>query len=644
MGWADIKDRMVEPFMTDEGINKIIDNYLYTSKIVNGKFEISRALIMDDYIEPAEDNFKTQEEFDEYVISRMFEVIRYALQSSLITGKKVKSLNPEESKIILNLNDSDFYDIMSLLNEREKEINKIKVVFKGKKEIIEEKEKEIKERCAEEIKSKYSLSKDAIRSLEQMFDNLHIKLNGTYGIEDACYFYGANKDLTKSTTRFYMNRNYKNKESWNFIVEFMKMCIDKDITASIKPTGAGDSIIDSLILYGTDKSRDVIIDFLQSYIKEHPEEMSLFGSPIATGENVIQDDGRSYYAATRVDGKQGYLKRVIRGELYPYATGSTYNYYFNVISQAAFASSCYKILEKYSPSLTKDFSIFNSPININGGAAKLIDLNAKEIQPIIPIINKIIEENPTAKSELMKEYKDTLKKINSLYTFGDLDHLDVPISFDEKLYNLNVKEENKEETKDVLLYVKGYSDFIYNNWLSCSILKEYKDLPKEVVDIFVKVARNGTDSLTEIDIKNITEMDVKYKLLKVVKAYVEKRPAKKEEFHNTVAKIFESNKKEKKEISAKTLQMYARLRLIEKYRAHGIGIILFNKLPEEKRNIINNLISIKNLSELEEELNKLDSSNITYDIWAMSQTIISKMGDKAKEDYDSLRGATSRKM
>lgn len=680
MGWADIKDRIVEPIMTDEAMDLMSVIYLSGNKIETKKITTSS------YVKPEKGDM-TQEELDIYLEDLKVRLIKY-YANYLLKAKvskneelvnKVKKYNEEDLIKIMNMSS---YDLLNYTKED-------------------------------------SLT-NLLKKLRSLFDFVEALANG--GSLVASY---NGKDKEKigfnDTKRIYLNCDNLNKKKFLFIEEYIKGCIDAGIPFRMKPFGPESAEIDNLVLYSNSEFFDKHIDIIEGIIRNNPEIMTAFGDPIISSGNVVSSDGRKYYGVT-----SGLISLKNKKELIPLIKEykdknlpnkalagilnlKTHNQYSEQIMNTAALVALINYIkkkiskDKISELISKKYSLddlknillirkgkipkfmnleeelskseeakgeFLSWIekdSFEDGVLKIKKDDIKNLSFVgsdklfaltIQLFLNYLKE--TYGESFIRDFKEDFKKevkvVNSLLKFDDEKHTDVPIYMDELFYEqsktLDINDEKvedlnaeiKEEVKEILLYVKGYSDFIYKNWLSCSILKEYKDLPKEVVDIFVKVARNGTDSLTEIDIKNITEMDVKYKLLKVVKAYVEKRPAKKEEFHNTVAKIFESDKKEKKEISAKTLQMYARLRLIEKYRTHGIGIILFNKLPEEKMAVVNRLIAIKDPSELEKELNKLDSSNITYDIWAMSQTIISKIGDKAKEDYDSLRGATSRKM
>ena len=492
MGWLDIRNRIEVPIMTDEGIEKIIDSYLETSN-----YEMSRVITLDSYRKPASRNFSNYSEFNNYVFLKIIEVIKLSFSTiiknnDLRNKGEFKDTPMEELSTLSTLSNEDYIRIINLLKNGEET----------------------------KISNDYNLSIETINSLSEIFDNLDINkgffaTSGNVIHGGVCY-----KKNEKSTIRIYMNRDMFNKESWEFIISYMKFCVENGVALRLKPAGGDKSVIDNIIIYSTDSDLDIIIDFIQKYIKNHPDVMNSYGSPIATGGNVVQDDGKAYYAITRV---KGY--------------GATYNSYFNSMSKAAFANSCYPIVKKYAPDSS---SVLNKMI-MNKNSKSALD-NIVFDDKLIKVMNEIIKKYPMVKKELMIKYRENLKRINSFITFGDLDHTEVPIFLSKELYERSTK-------------------------------------------------------------------PIKYE--------------------------------KKDEIVNETREIYAQLKLIEKYFMDIHDEI--NQLPQQKKMIIAKYYKkITSPSDLgEDEIQEIRESGLIYDLWKFSRLIISIVGDSANDDFNELKNTSS---
>ena len=68
------------------------------------------------------------------------------------------------------------------------------------------------------------------------------------------------------------------------------------------PTGgneeANDDIVDGMVIYARNAYFKKYIEIIEEIFTETPDYKKFFGSPIATGGNIIEEDGTSYMAIT----------------------------------------------------------------------------------------------------------------------------------------------------------------------------------------------------------------------------------------------------------------------------------------------------------------------------------------------------------
>ncbi len=421
MGWYDIKNKISTPIITSDGITEILKSCL----LKDGQNKIHSASIkMDNYKRP-----EHKEEVDESEVKKIqFNLIRYMAQSLLkdcdlskpnlyiskiMPGWKEK--NPElditvnELKRIILLSDNQ---IESILNRNQKVTNIDKFIYKVNTSID--------------------------------FN----KYNGTHMGNNPIYPFRR----TQYSKRIYFNTPRNNIATYKFLSLYIKQCIDKRIPFDMKAFGSEEHEIEQLdgtVLYSNNEFFEDHLDIIQKIIKENPELMSSFGTPIYTGGSVKEKNGTCYYSVAAGIPENG---------------SASYNKHIDRVINSAYLISCCKLIKQYFPVIAKEFRELNdetkdiieklnklneySPLEILNSTIKLSKETKKNIRQLGYRIITFKQQSSSQKEseEIMDKLKTSFlsnfKLMSSLLKFRDKNHTETPIYQDADFieYDRNHKE------------------------------------------------------------------------------------------------------------------------------------------------------------------------------------------------------------
>lgn len=657
MGWADIKDRIEVPIMTDDGIECMVDYFFSKGHIT------TKEIVMHDYRKPADADMTESEKTD------LFRDIKFRITKYYL--KKVLSIINEKSKEKKYIYVKDYFPRF-VEETKSRSYTNLKVT-----DLIK-----IYNMSQEELNN-YN-SDDYIKSyINILMDRFDFVIEYFHQKEEILSY--SNSDLKKvgySTKRLYMNGDNNNRKKFLFIEEFVKRCIDSNLPFKLKPQGPSTDSLDNLVIYSNSDNVDKHIDLIESILNEHPEFREVFGDPIPGGGNIRSKDGKKYYAVT---------SDVIKTAEKP--KGYTPNDYQMRIASCAAQLSFSKLIKKYLSDekiktlLLKELDETKIKEYVNKVHGKLtsafaktdlININKDNIDKFIASIHKYNELDLDKskiqfekikfstymryyilniikymnerfghefKNEFKAEFKKNILLVNSLFKCGDTSHTDIPFYMDELFYKqtngLEIVEPKKTETDEDILFVKSYINFINKNIWKSVATNEFKAMPKEVQSLVLKV-RSG-DSIGEEDYEVIMNMAAKHNLLTVVKSVVDKYPDKKKELEESVKEEFGETKEVSmlSTLSPGTPLLYTRLKIINHYYASITPELA--KLPVEKRHAIIKLKKASSPKEIEESLDEIEEMGLKTDIWNLSQLIRSRVGEKANQEFNDILESTKKK-
>ncbi len=335
----------------------------------------------------------------------------------------------EETLIeILNRISNDSFDIRKLYLPSDRKVYYFKDDRKSLSAVDREKyQRQIFEKIAESIKNNTSHdpSIDEIK-----FDN---NLSGKSDLFFTIYFmskiddFGGSKrkdifekveqktsETCRYTKRIYLNIPI-NEIGAKFLTLFKMKCIEKGIPSKMKGFGSSASYteeMDTTIIYSNDYYFIQHISILEEIVKEYPDIVSTFGSPVVSGGRVKSNDGNCYYT---ID--SGLLN------------GNTPNDFYERLYKTAFVILCLHIIDgkEINDDLIKHYS--NSKVDVELSRYRLL-----------------IKEKNIDINSFTGLYKELVKKIASYKKFGDFAHVDIPLYQDEIF--VKYVSDNKSKSKE----------------------------------------------------------------------------------------------------------------------------------------------------------------------------------------------------
>jgi len=421
MGWSEIKKRISMPIFSNDGITEILKSCM----LENGQNKKHSASIkMKDYKEPEH----KEEKIEEHEIKRIqYDIIRY-MANSLINDFKMNESNSHISNFITGW------------KEKNPEIDI----------------------TIDELKRITMLSDNQITSLlnrEPKVTNIDKFLNKVNNCVDFSKYVGTHMgdnpvypfQREKYSKRIYLNTPRNNIDTYNFLSLYIKKCIDKRIPFDMKAFGSEEHETDQLdgtVLYSNNNFFEKHLEIIQSIIKENPEIMSSFGTPIYTGGSVLEADGNCYYAVTAGIPEKG---------------SASYNMHIDKTINSAYLISCGKLIKKFFPVIAKEYrELDDETKSVIEKLNKLDDYSSLEILNITTLSSRKIRENirdlgykiitfkqknssQRESEQIMDSLKDDFSHnftlISSLLKFRDKNHINIPIYQDESFLELDRKHE-----------------------------------------------------------------------------------------------------------------------------------------------------------------------------------------------------------
>lgn len=414
MGWNEVKNRIEEPLLTSDGINEILKSCFKK----NGQnTRHSRNIKIGEYREPAE-AVLTEEDIEE--LDCRCDIVRYMAESLL------KEYNEDATA-----NDRINKDLILWYTDK---TDRIKDILKQISNMSDEQIKKIandKIHCF--IKYVYNNCANLGSEHNGKVPPYQIKVppreKGTYS--------GYNK-------RIYMNTK-PNMYTSEFLVKYIKKCIDRRIPFDMKGFGSLGHIIselDGTILYSNNEYFNEHIDVIEEIIRENPELMKKMGTPICTGAMIQNFDGNCYYTIT--SGMPCYYENVPIG---------TYNDYIDKAINNTYLIGCGRIIKYYIDSVLEEYkkldiktkNLVKDVINYHKcdvNRIKFLSTIGKEqIKEMREFAYKIIESKRETgtieeKQQVMGILKNTFyhdfKIMCSYLKFDDIEHINCPIYQDKK--------------------------------------------------------------------------------------------------------------------------------------------------------------------------------------------------------------------
>ena len=504
MGWLDIRNRIETPILGDDAATIIVNTFLKNENIG------SRTLKLSDYIEPTGPVYSDTKVLDSYMKSLDYELTRYIAKSLL----KECNVSDKDKKVSFFI--KDFGENLSTNPRVVNLIDLIKELTVG--ELIK-------------ISTMSNIRMDVLKKNNTTPTGAFL----SYSMSDACLDLSCSEneacgnrpiypckrvnkdeldlsgfDLSYSK-RIYLNRDWKNIKTWTFVIEYIKKCIDARIPFSMKPCGPFIADIDNLNLYSDDQCFDKRISIIEDIIKEHPDVMKDFGTPIATGGMVKNPDGRCYYTVSHAS-RSNYRRSV-----------NTYNSYWNMIINSTYILSAIEFLKNDLHIKLSDF-LKNEEISENDEVKNAItilwndrklDSRDSEAYKAVEKIHRAIKgfstvnhavskyvdlntsEGKMHSKKIAERFKENVRKVNSVYIFGDDRHIDTPIYMNEGFVQFNKKAESSIKFR----YYKVYSAIIRARFPQAISMPEYKELSSDVKFLIKKVIDvSNVSSLTNMEI------------------------------------------------------------------------------------------------------------------------------------------------
>ncbi len=244
-----------------------------------------------------------------------------------------------------------------------------------------------------------------------------------------------------TSKRIYMNPPRLSKIHYEFGLLFIKKCIRYGIPFDMKLFGASAhnemiETADGAVFYSRNAYFKKHIEIIEEIFRRYPEFKEYYGSPIATGGNIVDSDGKAYMAICHCG----------------VTTGETYNDTVDRIMKYSFAYSCCQYIINHPSIFATKFDaetmsrieeIVSSPIDdvtinnmrhVRDGEKKSIrEMVGMAIENRRELIEHYVDmaENTRLDTELCEYIRASLPLFKSLITFGDLAHTDVPIYMDK---------------------------------------------------------------------------------------------------------------------------------------------------------------------------------------------------------------------
>lgn len=447
MGWKEVKRRISMPILTPDGISTMVDSCL---KKDGKNIRHSRSIVMDDYKSPTDD----YESVSEVEVEKIkFGIIRHMAQSLLRdcdAGDQSKTISQfisgwKEKNSGLDVTIGELQEIATMSDEDIK--------------------KSITEKSGDNIGG--FINKVYITSCN--LGEEHNGANPVYPFEkilptEKNTIWGYNK-------RLYLNPSLNNISTYKFLAEYIKKCIDRRIPFDMKGFGSVEHSaeeLDGMILYSNNEHFDDHLECLEEVIKENPEIMSTFGSPIYTGARAKDENGEVYYTV---------------GAGFPctYRT-RTYNDYIDSAINMTYLTSSARLIKQYLPLISTEYrGLDEETRNLINKLNSLEQCSAEELQRIDSslkaqketirgLAHKIITHKTEKGTEQEKEevmgrlkvtFSNNFKVICSALKFNDKEHINTPIYADGSFLDLEQQITSKDiaqADKDAELTTSEVSD------------------------------------------------------------------------------------------------------------------------------------------------------------------------------------------
>ena len=345
-------------------------------------------------------------------------------------------------------------------------------------------------------------------------------LNSFFGIEGLSAEHFSSEFLYNDSTyedgeinrsyskRIYMNLPRKSPITYEFGLLFIQKCIEKRIPFDMKLVGAlahGDNDLDGSIFYSKNKYYSDHIEILYGILNEHPEYKEYIGTPIYTGGQVIDDDGKSYMTISHSGG-----------------SSPTYNVAVDKIINYSYISCCCQIIcnnidyfsGKFDNTSLNEIKIWSNINSLNNVLLRKLISNRQLIHNIREQVYNFIlfkRKNEELKSLLLQMgnyMKDDIKTFSSLINFGDLEHTKEPIYKDPSfiIYEKNhlsspssgkssIEDKKSVEEKTILMPRKNTSELI----------KTFVDSPRTndfKAQIISLIGMSNKNKISNLNVKN----------------------------------------------------------------------------------------------------------------------------------------------
>ena len=237
------------------------------------------------------------------------------------------------------------------------------------------------------------------------------------------------KECEHYTKRIYLNIPL-NKLAVDFLTTYKLKCIQKGIPSKMKGMGSSGyepGNLDTTILYSNDYYLMDHINIIEEIIKEKPDLVCTFGTPVISGGRVTSEDGNCYYTLS-----SGLLN------------DSPSNTYYSKLYKIAYTYLCAEYL--------------NSPVEI----VSLCNMSPTQLKELREKLASSLTDDIKNKMRSEGKYKDAVKKVSSYLRFGDLEHEDVPLYQDEIFASFFSKSVIKAEDEEKELFLYNTEDLINN--------------------------------------------------------------------------------------------------------------------------------------------------------------------------------------
>lgn len=233
------------------------------------------------------------------------------------------------------------------------------------------------------------------------------------------------KNPEQYTKRIYLNLPL-NKIAVEFLSLYKLKCIEKGIPSKMKGMGSsGHDIgdLDTTILYSNDYYLMDHINIIESIIKERPDLVSNFGSPVISGSRVLSKNGECYYTVS-----SGLLN------------DNTSNGYYNKLYIVSFAFLCSQYVKS------------NNKPDIQA----LCIMRNSDLKEYIRVASSTFDQN--IKNKIISDgyFEQIVRQVSSFLRFGDFEHIGVPLYQDDIfakfVENIDTKENDNSDERELYLY------------------------------------------------------------------------------------------------------------------------------------------------------------------------------------------------